>query len=171
MCIELRRIAVIGMGPAGGILGGHLSAAGYKVLAVEAWPGHREALAGKGLVLDGKLPLETPPFSVLTSIPELQAHSLDLIVLALKIPEALRALREVADLTSGAPVVLVQNGLEVEEPFLMVLETDRVLRLVVNYAGRMEGPGRIHVSFFHRPNWLGGFSPGPMPTPWTGRTL
>jgi ketopantoate reductase len=115
MCIESRRIAVIGMGPAGGILGAHLSAAGHQVLAVEAWPGHREALAGKGLVLDGKLQLETAPLQVLSCIAELAGHLPDLIVLALKIPEALQALQEVAALRTAAPVMLLQNGLEVEE--------------------------------------------------------
>ena len=163
MSTPKRSIAVIGMGPAGGILAAHLIAAGHRVRPVEIWTEHREAMRRDGLVLEGALPLEVPPFEVLSALSELNEPSPDLIVIAVKIPEALLMLSEISTIAGQAPVLLVQNGLEVEEPYLMTMGAGRVLRMVVNYAGWIEKPGRISVSFFNRPNWLGAFTPDAHP--------
>jgi len=42
-------IAVIGIGPAGGILAAHVAAGGHRITAVEPWPEHRAALMNTGL--------------------------------------------------------------------------------------------------------------------------
>jgi 2-dehydropantoate 2-reductase len=164
MSTPKRSIAVIGMGPAGAILAAHLISAGHHVRAVEVWPEYRDAMRKDGLVLEGALPLQVPPFEVFSDLADLKETPPELIIIAVKIPEALLMLAEIAAIGGTAPVLLVQNGLEVEEPFLMTLGAGRVLRMVVNYAGWIEVPGRISVSFFNRPNWLGSFAPDAHPT-------
>jgi len=85
----------------------------------------------------------------------LDSRDLDALVLALKIPEALALLLALEPLPADLPIVLPQNGLEVERPFLERYPGKRFFRMAVNYAGVLSAPGRIRLSFFNRPNHIG----------------
>ena len=159
MTTEPSRIAVIGSGPAGGILAAHLAASGQRLVVVEPWAEHRAALLKSGLELTGRRKLRTPPMEVVPGIPDLAGSAFDLFILAYKIPEAVQAIPDLAAIPGDTPILLLQNGLGVEDPFLEAFRDSRIFRMVVNYAGRVERPGTIHVAFFNHPNHLGRMGP------------
>jgi 2-dehydropantoate 2-reductase len=136
-------------------LAAHLAASGRRLVVVEPWEEHRAALQKHGLELKGRRTLRTPPLEVVAGIPDLAGYTPDLLILAYKIPEAFQAIPDLAALPGETPILLLQNGLGVEEPFLAAFAGGRIFRMVVNYAGRVEHPGTIQVAFFNHPNYLG----------------
>jgi 2-dehydropantoate 2-reductase len=150
-----RHIAVVGLGPAGGLLAAHLAREGFRVTVVEAWEQHRAAIAGAGLEVRGAEAFGPVRLPVVARLEEVDASDLDVLVLALKIHDALAFLPRLGALRPDLPVVLPQNGLEVERPFIERYPGRRFLRLAVNYAGVLTAPGRIRLSFFNRPNYIG----------------
>jgi 2-dehydropantoate 2-reductase len=150
-----RHIGIVGLGPTGAILAAHLVREGYRVTGAEGWGEHREAIARAGLEVRGLEPFGPVFFPVVERLEELEAGDLDALVLAVKIPDALALLPRLEPLPADLPVVLPQNGLDVEGPFLERCPGRPFLRMAVNYAGVLPAPGRVRLSFFNRPNYVG----------------
>jgi 2-dehydropantoate 2-reductase len=148
-------IGIVGLGPAGGLMAAYLAREGYRVTGVEGWVEHRTAVAGRGMEVRGRDPFGPVAFPVVDRLEELDAGDLDALVLALKIHDALDLLPRLGALPDDLPIVLPQNGLDVELPFLERLPRRHFIRMAVNYAGVVPGPGRIRLSFFNRPNHAG----------------
>ena len=52
-------------------------------------------------------------------------------------------------------IVSLQNGMDTEDYIAETLGRGRVLRIVVNYAGNVVANGRVIMSFFNAPNYIG----------------
>jgi 2-dehydropantoate 2-reductase len=52
-------------------------------------------------------------------------------------------------------VISYQNGIGNEEFLAKYFGKDRAMRVAINYAGNVVGPGKIRMSFFHKPNHIG----------------
>jgi len=91
------------------------------------------------------------------SIPELSHFpALDTFVVATKaciLPRIVPMLKEIAQ--QGTRIISCQNGLDNEEYLAEAFGPDRVSRIVVNFAGSQMGDGRIAMSFFNPPNYIG----------------
>jgi 2-dehydropantoate 2-reductase len=151
------RIAIIGAGPVGGILGAHLARAGHYIVFCDVQKPHLDAIKEEGLTITGFLEMTARCDRVAYSIPELSRFpDLDTFVVSTKasiLPRIVPMVKEVAQ--SGTRIVSCQNGLDNEEYLAETFGPDRVLRIVVNYAGSQMGDGHITMSFFTPPNYIG----------------
>ncbi len=151
------KIAIVGAGPVGGILGAHLAHAGHYVVLCDIVKPHLDAIREKGLAISGFLTMTARCDRVAYSIAELSNYpTLDTIVVSTKasiLPRIVPQLGEVAQ--RGTRIISCQNGLDNEDYLAETFGPDRVLRIVVNYAGSQMGSGHIAMAFFNPPNYIG----------------
>jgi 2-dehydropantoate 2-reductase len=150
-------IGIIGAGPVGGILAAHLSAAGHTVVLVDSWEEHIEHIRADGLHITGKDELTAHPAHLLTSVGALGDFKPELVFICTKACDLGNVLDGMSDALkkAGAVFVSFQNGIDTELAVAERIDSSRVLRGVVSYAGVLTGPGEIRRSFFTPPNYLG----------------
>ncbi|MEK7270500.1 MAG: 2-dehydropantoate 2-reductase [Planctomycetota bacterium] len=161
-------IAVVGAGVVGGILGGCLLKAGREeVILVDAFSRRLDQLRAGGLkikdpknCIKGDFTVAVPKaISTLCDIEPEKVAVVFICVKACMIADIIDSLKPLAK--AGAVFVSFQNGLDTEEALAHELGGDgRILRGVVNYAGRLLEDGAVEVSFFQKPNYLGALSGG-----------
>jgi len=151
------KVAIIGAGPIGGILGAYLASAGHYVVLCDILKDHLDAIVECGLTITGVAEMTAKCGQVACGIPELCDFSeVDTFIVCTKasiMPKIVPQIQEVAD--PGARVVCNQNGLGNEEFMAENFGPDNVLRIVPNYAGGVTGNGEIWMSFFNPPNYIG----------------
>jgi len=92
----------------------------------------------------------------LTHGKNIKEKEFDYAAIAVKTPR-LQEVEAVLKLFSSRfkKIVVLQNGLDNELYFANCFGRDRILRMVVNFAGNIVKPGEIKMSFFQKPNRLG----------------
>jgi 2-dehydropantoate 2-reductase len=155
------KIAIVGVGPVGGILAAHLARAGHYVVLCDIQRAHLDAIKQQGLSITGFMQTTAECKRVAYSISELSRFpAIDVIVIATKasiMPHIVPELEKIA--RPGTRLISCQNGLDNEEFLAETFEPDNVLRIVVNYAGSQMGDGNIYMSFFNPPNYIGAMTP------------
>ena len=151
------KIAIVGAGPVGGILGAHLARAGHYVVFCDIQKPHLEAIKERGLSITGTTEMTAPCGRIACGVSELSRFpEVDTIVIATKASVLPRIIPEIAQQARpGMQFISCQNGLDTEEFLAETLGPDNVLRIVVNYAGSQMGDANIHMSFFTPPNYIG----------------
>lgn len=159
---EKPQFAVIGAGPIGGIMGAHLASAGYDVTLVDVLKDHLDEIEKSGFTITGfkELNVPFPKERLCYSIDELAGRDIDFIFVAVKasiLPKILPMLKKVSQ--PDVTFISLQNGLDTEDFIAETFGKENTLRIVVNYAGNLIGNGRVRISFFNAPNYLGMISP------------
>jgi 2-dehydropantoate 2-reductase len=150
------KMAVIGVGPVGSILAGHLAAAGEDVRIVDILKNHVDVIREQGLHIGGMLDMTVKVPKTSYSIGDLAGEELDVIFVCVKasfLPIITRELKEVYK--EGTKVVSYQNGLDNEVQLAEAFGSRNTLRVVINYAGNFVGDGKVTMNFFHKPNYIG----------------
>jgi 2-dehydropantoate 2-reductase len=154
------KVAIIGAGPVGGILGAKLLNAGHYVAFCDIQKPHLDAIKKKGLSITGASELVARCNRVAYNIAELTKFpEVNTIVIATKatiLPRIIPQIKEISQ--PGTVFISCQNGLDNEEYMAETFGLDNVLRIVVNYAGSQMGDGNIFMSFFNPPNYIGAMS-------------
>ncbi len=156
-----QRIAVIGAGPVGSVLGAHLQHAGHSVVYCEVGRERREALSRDGVKVSGAIELETGPAEVVASVDALSGHKPELVFIAVKanaLPLICDALA--AFLSESATVISWQNGIDTEQVIAETLGRTRVLRAVINHGVALGSAGQVMVSFDKPPHYVQELNPG-----------
>lgn len=155
------KIAIIGVGPVGGILAAHLALADNYVVICDIQKSHLDAIRTSGLSITGFLEMTARCDRVACSISNLASFpTVDTIIIATKasiLPRIIPEIKKIA--RPGMRFISCQNGLNNEEFLAETFGPDNVLRIIVNWAGRQIGDGRIEMSFFNPPNYLGAMTP------------
>lgn len=153
------KIAVIGAGPIGSILGAYLARTHHQVTMVDVLKERLESIRKIGITVAGVVNFQTPVHGVTNKITELKNSNMDYIFICVKASALPTILRQVKSaMSKNTTVISFQNGLDVEEAVADVLGKNRVARAVINYAGNIMSEGQILMSFFNTPNYIGGLS-------------
>ncbi len=150
-----KRFLIMDLGASGGILAAHLAAAGHTVHGLDAWDVHREMILREGLRVTGQVSLTVPIPVMVAEAAELRRKDYDYVVIAGKttrLPWAVETLRQ---LTGDFRIMAYQNGVDNEEFLARHFERARIFRAAINYGGILKGPGRVDMTFFHKPSYLG----------------
>jgi 2-dehydropantoate 2-reductase len=131
---------VIGAGAVGAILGVALTQAGHDVRFIEANRDHVDAVRAGGLHLSG---YRHARVNVPIATPDEADWSLRQVLLAVKSPHTLVALRPLADrLAPDGFVVSMQNGLE-EYRIADLIGAGRTIGAFLTFGGHYKAPGEI----------------------------
>lgn len=151
------KIAIIGAGPIGGILGAHLAHAGHYVVLCDILKDHLDAIKEKGLTITGVSEMTVKCERLAYSISELSNFpEVDTVIICTKasiMPRIIPEIKKVA--RPGTRFICNQNGLDNEDFMAETFGPDNVLRIIANYAGGVVGDGEIWMSFFNPPNYIG----------------
>ena len=150
-----KNILVIGLGPTGGILASYLAQAGYPVFGFDIWKDHVIKIQQEGLHLTGLNSLTARLMQASAELNGLGAIGFEYVFIAVKTPFLADVVRQLSALKGDFTAVALQNGIDNEEYLARHFERSRVMRMAVNYAGNMTGPGGIRMTFFNRPNYVG----------------
>jgi 2-dehydropantoate 2-reductase len=156
------KIAIIGAGPSGGILGAFLSQKNPDIILVDVWKTHIEAIKSNGLEILGKNKLngKFKPENLLTNSKRLKDLKPNVVFVAVKTTFLRDVLNELKDvLEPDAFIISYQNGIETENEVANYFDKQHALRVVINYAGNIKSPGKINMTFFNPPNYIGILSP------------
>jgi 2-dehydropantoate 2-reductase len=151
------RIAIIGVGPVGGILAAHLAHAGYYVVLCDIQKPHLDAIKQGGLSITGASEMIAKCDRAAYKISELSNFpKVDTIIISTKasiLPKLIPEIKKIAH--PATRFISCQNGLDNEEYLAEAFGPDNVLRIVINYGGSQMGDGKIFMSFFNPPNYIG----------------
>ena len=152
------KFGIIGAGPVGSIMGAHLAKAGHDVTLIDVLKAHMDEIKSNGLSITGFKELNVP-FSeknICYGIDELEDKDVDVLFISVKasiLPQILPMLKTVEK--PGMTYVALQNGLDNEDLIADVFGKVNTLRIVVNYAGNLIDNGKVRMSFFNAPNYIG----------------
>ncbi|MFX0174427.1 MAG: ketopantoate reductase family protein [Candidatus Hodarchaeota archaeon] len=159
------KVAVIGAGPSGGILGSFLFKKNVDVTLVDIWKAHMEAIQKYGLQIIGATTI-TAQFDTAhlkLSVSDLKDTDVNLVIISVKTPYLERVVQDLKPVISDETLVVShQNGFGTEKVIAEAFGEERAFRNVINYAGNVLRPGIIDMTFFNPPNYVGPFSPKTM---------
>lgn len=156
-----RKIGIIGAGPVGSIMAAHLARNGEKVYLIDLREDLITAIDQKGIALTGAgenfvTRVEGTGFFAAS----LEKFHVDYIFIAVKYNFMENLLEEIKLFYKpGQKFLIMQNGIDNEDCVAEVFGKENVMRFVVNFAGMIDQPGTINVTFFNPPNYLGVISP------------
>lgn len=134
----MTRIAVIGAGAVGSVLGSLLWRAGEEVVLVGR-AAHVAAIRAAGLNVEGVL----GGFNATPHAEERLSAKPDLALLTVKTQDVVTALRENAAMLEGVPIVVLQNGLRSEELAATVVPAAQLVGGVVALHAQYMVPGHV----------------------------
>jgi 2-dehydropantoate 2-reductase len=123
------RVAIVGAGAVGSLVGAGLVQAGHEVVLIDGWPAHVEAIRSNGLALiDAGTPILARPAALhIGQVQELRRAPVELAILCVKLYDTDWAAALIAPhLAPGAPLVTLQNAL-VEERVAAVVGWGRTI--------------------------------------------
>lgn len=156
------KFGIIGAGPVGSIMAAHLANAGHNVTLIDILKAHMDEIKKSGLSVTGfkDLNVSFSEKNICYGIDELSEKDVDHIFISVKasaLPQILPMLKQVAK--PGMTFISLQNGLDNEDLIADVFGKENTLRIVVNYAGNLIDNGKVRMSFFNAPNYIGMIDP------------
>lgn len=152
------KVAIVGVGPVGMIMAVKLKEAGCEVVLCVRNKIKLNQIKSEGIKLEGKI-IATAFFDqIYSSVNEMAEAKLDLdyLVFSLKSYQIEKAAQQSLKLDSDKlTIISAQNGIDVEKLLIPIFGSNRVLRMVVNYAGNLSAPNTVNVTFFTPPNYVG----------------
>jgi 2-dehydropantoate 2-reductase len=160
--MEGKKFAIVGVGPVGGIMAAHLAEAGHNVTLVDILVDHMDEVKRSGLRVAGKKEMNVPfpEENICYSIDEMAGKEIDAIFISVKasiLPKVVPLLKKVSK--PGTTFISLQNGIDTEDFIADALGKENTLRIVINYAGNLIDNGKIRLSFFNPPNYVGMIDP------------
>jgi 2-dehydropantoate 2-reductase len=150
-------IAVIGAGPIGTIMAAYLARNRENVYLIDIKEELISAVEKNGITVTGVGDNFTARVKGTGySVASLSQFNANLIFVSVKSNFTASLLKELKPVFKpGQKIVLIQNGIDNEDRAAEQLSKDDVLRFVINYAGMIEKPGVMKMSFFNPPNYIG----------------
>jgi 2-dehydropantoate 2-reductase len=131
------KIAVIGAGAIGSVIGGLLSKAGEDVTLIGRKP-HVDAINQNGLILEG----ESGETVIQVKAAENLGFKPDLALLTVKTQDVESSVRKAQLFLSGALVVTMQNGVQSDDIVAGILGKENIISSVVTFNGEFLEPGK-----------------------------
>jgi len=150
------KVGIIGLGPIGQVLAVHFKQAGCEVAICDLEPEKLNLIRSKGIELFGKIE-KTEFFKyVYHSIDDLLNHNCEILISAVKAYHVDSVLDQIKKYPNNKMFLLsAQNGIDIREKYLDHFNESQILRMVINFAGNVQAPNSVNVTFFNPPNYVG----------------
>jgi 2-dehydropantoate 2-reductase len=137
------RIAVVGAGAIGSVIGGLLSNAKEDVTLIGR-RSHVEAINKNGLIIDSV----NGPLQVKVKAAEHLDFRPELVLLTVKTQDVEEAAREIRPLVSGVPIVTIQNGIQSDNIVSSIFGKENILSCVIMFNVIFLESGKVTISAF-----------------------
>jgi 2-dehydropantoate 2-reductase len=152
---KARKIGIVGLGPVGMILAVHLKEAGCDVVVCDVDKIKINLIRNEGVRLEETFNKTSFFNYVCGSVDEMKEYDLDIIIVSLKSYQVPSVLPALARLNNDKICFLsAQNGQDVEQMLSDAFGESKTLRMVVNFAGNLNAPNVVKVTFFNGPNYI-----------------
>jgi 2-dehydropantoate 2-reductase len=150
-----KKIGVIGLGPVGMILAVHLQEAGCDVAICDIDKVKINLIRKEGVRLEGVIDKHTYFQHIYTAVTDLKELDPEILVFSVKAHQMQPVVKEAVALNNDKLcVVSAQNGIDVEQLLGEAFGESKTLRMVINYAGNLNTPNVVKVTFFNPPNYI-----------------
>ena len=153
------RIAVIGIGATGTVLAAVLLQKYPDTFLIGSTPDLGEKLDSKGIHVTGEISFEATVknySSQIEALKDFRPSSIFLTTKTFHLENVLDNLKVVFE--PGMKIIACQNGLGPEDLVAERFGRESALRMSLNYGALLKRAGAVEVTFFNRPNHLGGLS-------------
>ncbi|OFX34036.1 MAG: hypothetical protein A2X08_11035 [Bacteroidetes bacterium GWA2_32_17] len=149
-------IGIIGLGPIGQTLAVHFVEANCEVAITDLDREKLSLIRNNGIELIGKIEKKAYFKHVYNSIAELLEHDFELLICAVKAYHVDGILDELEKSKKKDLFLLsAQNGIDIRKKYVNHFGNSRIFRMVVNFAGNLQSPNIVSLSFFNPPNYIG----------------
>ncbi len=150
------KVGVIGLGPVGMIIAAHLKSAGCRVSVCDTDKKKINLIKNEGIELVGKINKTVYLKYLYSSIPDLMENKFDLLISSVKAYHVDSVLGQIEAVeTNGLHLLCAQNGIDIRKKYQSHFDDSKILRMVVNFAGNLNAPNVVNVTFFNPPNYIG----------------
>lgn len=149
------KIGIVGLGPVGMILAVHLKNYGCKVAICDHDKDKMNLIRNKGIELNGFINKSEFFSHNFSSIVDLLDHDIDILIASVKSYDVDDTL-DLVEKYKHKDIFLVcaQDGIDIGFKYTSHFKESQILRFVPNFAGVMQAPNVIRVSFFNPPNYI-----------------
>src|ERR1043166_8829400 len=145
---HIKKVAVLGLGPVGMMLAVHLKEAGFEVGVCDLDKIKINFIRKEGIRLEGAIQARAYFDHIYTDFSELLEFEPSAIFIAVKGYQAPAFVKAAMQLELGSTVFIsAQNGIDVEHILVEGLGEQRVMRMVINFAGVQNTPNVVRVTF------------------------
>ena len=149
------KIGVIGLGPVGLILASHFKEAGCRVFICDIDKDKVNLIRKKGVELVGIIEKNVFFNHVYTSIDELLKNKIDILISSVKAYHIKSALNQIdKNILNNMFLLIAQNGIDLQQMYSSKFRDSQILRMVINFAGNLNAPNAVNVTFFNPPNYI-----------------
>lgn len=156
------RIGIVGLGPVGMILAVHLQKAGCDVVIYDKNKIKINKIRNEGIKLEGAITQSEYFQNICSSFSEFKDYDVDLLIFSVKthqMPSLLIEAKAYYETLSDEEknklkVISAQNGIDVEHKLYTIFGESNTLRMVINFAGNLNAPNIVKVTFFNPPNYI-----------------
>ena len=149
------KIGIIGLGPVGLTLASHFNEAGCQVFICDVDKDKVTLIRNKGVELVGTIEKNVFFNHVYTSIDELLKNKIDILISSVKAYHVETVLNQIdKNNLTNMFLLIAQNGIDLKEMYSSKFTDPQILRMVVNFAGNLNAPNVVNVTFFNPPNYI-----------------
>jgi len=155
--LNIDRICIVGTGAIGGVFGGFLASAGYKVTFVEKNDDVIEEIRKNGLFISGVKEIHVDNVNIAS--PGGITQKQDLILFAVKAYSLEEAVKSTLPIIGeNSYIVCLENGLGISEVISKYVNKEQIIEGVVWFPATMVKPGHIKLITFYEQSIFGGRS-------------
>jgi 2-dehydropantoate 2-reductase len=149
------KIGIIGLGPVGLTLAAHFKEAGCQVFICDVDKEKVNLIRNQGVELVGTIEKNIFFNHVFTSITEMLKNDVDILISSVKAYHVQSAFDQVDEETCEKLFLLIaQNGIDLNQLYAPKFQESQILRMVINFAGNLNAPNVVNVTFFNPPNYV-----------------
>ncbi|PJA98629.1 MAG: hypothetical protein CO128_06320 [Ignavibacteriales bacterium CG_4_9_14_3_um_filter_30_11] len=149
------KIGIIGLGPVGLTLAAHFKEAGCQVFICDVDKDKVTLIRNKGVELVGTINKNVFFNHVHTSIDELLKNKIDILISSVKAYHVKSVIEQIEKKEcENLSLVIAQNGIDLNQLYMSKFKESQILRMVINFAGNLNAPNVVNVTFFNPPNYI-----------------
>jgi 2-dehydropantoate 2-reductase len=156
MDVDKYKIGVIGLGPVGLILSYHFAEGGCDVSVCDIIKEKMDLIRSEGVHLSGIMDKHATFKKCYNELKDLLSSDIDLLICASKAYHVDGILDQIDEYNKNDKLLIMsaQNGIGVAVKYRRHFDEERIFRMVVNFAGNLNAPNAVNVTFFNPPNYV-----------------
>ena len=149
------KVGIVGLGPVGQTLAVHFVEAGCETAITDLDRDKLNLIRQNGIEIVGKVKKKAYFKHVYNSIEELLEHDFDILISAVKAYHVDAMIEKIQKNSKKKFYLLsAQNGIDIRVKYISHFNESQIFRMVINFAGNLQAPNVVSISFFNPPNFI-----------------